>query len=252
MAVTHSRSPIAWIRLLMKIAVLSDIHSNVFALEATLKDVLLHMPDRFIFLGDIFGYYPWAAPTFGLLEPLIERSVFIRGNHDSLVLTDEAPFHVLPYWNAAQQNKEELEKQYPEALVWLNELPFERDVTIRDRRFHIVHGTPQDPLNGRFYPDNEEIFSWFPEKGEALLMGHTHYPLIRKTRLGGWIMNPGSVGQPRDGNPMPSWGLIDLDKHSLTLNRSNYNNAKAIEVLSAMKWAPRSIAALNKTTSGKM
>lgn len=74
----------------MKIAVLSDIHSNAFALREVLKEVESRGLDEIWLLGDIFGYYPWAADTFELLQPFQNNARTILGNHDLLLLRGKA------------------------------------------------------------------------------------------------------------------------------------------------------------------
>ena len=68
----------------MKIGILSDIHSNCFALEAVLEDVQSADPDLIVVLGDFFGYYPWAEETFALVRQV--EAVAVKGNHDMLLV----------------------------------------------------------------------------------------------------------------------------------------------------------------------
>lgn len=235
----------------MKIALLSDIHSNAFALESVLKDANSLGFDELWLLGDMFGYYPWAARTFELIHPLLHRTRAILGNHDLLLFLSEAPFPRPSYWEAAVQNHAELESQTPEALLWLTTLHLETRFELDGRDFFFCHGTPDDPENGRFYPDDSSKFQWFPEKNGFLLLGHTHYPLIRQIPDGGIIVNPGSVGQPRDGLPASAWGILDTESGHYLPQRTAYDHLACMALLKEINWEPRSIAVLNKLRPGK-
>ncbi len=236
----------------MKIAILSDIHSNKYALDAVIHDFEQEGVERIIVLGDIFGYYPWAVETYQALKPYLTDAVCILGNHDLLLLTDSHPPPTPSYWEAARQNKHDLLERENEALTWLSTLGLSKTISIQNVQVKFVHGTPGNAESGRYFPDNTESQDWFPAQGEVLLLGHTHYPLFRKVDGGGIIFNPGSVGQPRDGNPMPAWGLWDTTEQSFSFKRSNYDNLKAMQALEAMHWEQRAIAALNKTNTGKL
>lgn len=236
----------------MRIAVISDIHSNSFALQSVINDLEKQAIQKIMVLGDIFGYYPWAVETYRLLKPYLDKAICISGNHDKLLLSDNCPEPVPSYWIAAQNNREDLQLYESDALEWLKKLSSERTIKIDDLTILLCHGTPDDPENGRFYPDNSHEYDWFPKEDEVVLLGHTHYPVLKRMLSGGVIFNPGSVGQARDGNPMPSWGIVDTDTLNFTLMRSAYNNLEVIELLKKQNWDARAIAALNKTNKGAL
>ncbi len=232
----------------MKLAILSDIQSNSFALEKVLDDITANGINRLLVAGDIFGYYPWASETWRLLQPYLKDSFFILGNHDMLLLKE--PVNPPSYYKAAQLNRDELMQNNPEAMTWLRSLSLERTFQIENYPVRLIHGTPQDPLEGRYYPDSPEGTIPIPEGG-VLILGHTHYPLVKITD-GSMIINPGSTGQPRDGNPMPSWALWDTEKHSVQIKRTAYDNLEVMKLLTAMGWDERSVRALNKTAPGSL
>ncbi|GHM99872.1 metallophosphatase family protein [Cytophagales bacterium WSM2-2] len=236
----------------MRFAVLSDIHSNCFALEAVINEFVQYKIDRLIILGDIFGYYPWASKTYTLLMPFLGNAIAIKGNHDQLLLEIHPPSPEPSYWMAARQNENELKNLDPPALKWLHSLSFSSSVTIDRRKISLFHGTPQNASDGRYYPDDQKDYDWFPKTNEVILLGHTHYPLLRSTQDGGLIVNPGSVGQPRDGNPMPSWCILNTANFVFEHIRTNYNHLAAMEELKSLNWEPRSISALGKTSPGKL
>ncbi len=234
----------------MKIAILSDIHSNAHALTAVLKKVDQIKVSRIIILGDIFGYYPWAVETYKLISH--RETIIIKGNHDALVYEQKIPEPCPVYWKTAKDNEKKLKAKYPQALKWLKTLKFQNEKIIEDIKFLMFHGTPENPKEGRFYPDNAQSFSWFPGQGEIVLLGHTHYPMERRIPLGGIILNPGSVGQPRDGNPFPSWCVLDTRDLSIVWERTKYDYLKAIKELEDLNWDKRFIMALQKTLKGSL
>ncbi len=227
----------------MNIAVLSDIHSNKYALKATLEYLKERDIDQFIFLGDFFGYYPWAQETYVLLKSVFEKSIHILGNHDELLLNKKNLELKPEYWDVLQNNKKELSS---EALAWLSTLKAEKKIILDTINFSMHHGTPDDSLSGRYYPDDECKYKWFPLENEILLLGHTHYPLIRKFKEKSLLINPGSVGQPRDGITSSSGCIIDTKTLSVDFFRVPYLNDLITEELINMAWYPRAIQLLKK------
>jgi len=227
----------------MLIAVLSDIHSNVFALQAVLSDIELAGADEIWFCGDMFGYYPWAADSFRLLQGT--EPVAVLGNHDAWVLgAQHAPPHIMG--QIARRNAEDLAANCPAALEWLRTLQPARDFERMGWKVTMVHGTPDDPLDGRYYPDDSHPRRWLPRRGQIMILGQTHYPILRGDAQRGLLLNPGSVGQSRDGNPMPSWALLDLAAGCAELRRASYDNTAAMARLRGIGWDDRVIRALDK------
>jgi diadenosine tetraphosphatase ApaH/serine/threonine PP2A family protein phosphatase len=111
----------------------------------------------------------------------------------------------------------------------------------------MLHGTPDDFLNGRFYPDNTANYDWFPGEKEILLMGHTHYPIIKRFSNGGIIINPGSVGQPRDGNLASSFCIMDTETDEIEIIRLPMPLDFIIEELRSLNWYEKAINSLRKT-----
>ncbi len=228
----------------MNIAVLSDIHSNKFALLATLNFLKEKKIDKYIFLGDFFGYYPWADETFELINDIFLNSIHILGNHDDLIISPKKMVEKPEYWDVIVQNKNNLPKK---ALHWLISLESEDFFEIDGLNIRICHGTPDDTLMGRYYPDDMKEYAWFPKNNEVLLMGHTHYPLLKKTKNGGLIVNPGSVGQPRDGILESSLCILDTSNLDVTFFRIPYLIDVALTELIKLNWYPRAILALKKS-----
>ncbi|MGO9078308.1 MAG: metallophosphoesterase family protein [Streptosporangiaceae bacterium] len=222
---------------------LSDIHSNVFALQAVLKDIEADDADGIWVCGDTFGYYPWATETFRLLSQ--REHVAVLGNHDAWIAA-RAPAPGNVAGEIAMRNALSLREYSPAALEWLAELALVLRFAPGDWKISMTHGTPDDPLDGRYYPDDARAYRWLPRPGEILLLGQTHYPILRGDASQGLMLNPGSVGQPRDGNPMPSWALLDLATGQAQLRRTTYDNISVMARLDALGWDSRVTRALAK------
>ena len=199
-----------------RVAVLADIHSDPDALAAVLADMRAAGARKAWVAGDMFGYGYRPAETFALLVPV--DTVTVAGNHDAWVagMGTAPPGRIA---DAADANRAALAARYPGVLEWLARLPAIRTFGCDGWQVTMCHGTPADPLGGRYYPDDPEVYPWLPGPGEILVLGQTHYPLIRGTAATGLLVNPGSVGQPRDGDPRPSWALLDTDTGTADLRR---------------------------------
>ena len=234
----------------MKYAIISDIHSNSFALKSVIKDIEKEKIKNYIILGDIFGYYPWAPETYKIIKNLTDK--IIKGNHDELLIKKNVPQPEPAYWHVIKHNENSLKTECDKSLEWVKSLKCEMFITIKDIKIKLFHGTPDNPLNGRYYPDDENHYNWFPGKNEIVLLGHTHYPMIKKCKSGGLIVNPGSVGQPRDGNIFPSWCVLNLDTMNVEIKRTCYDISKVINKLHELNWDKRCILALQKNYSGPL
>jgi len=181
----------------MRLGVISDVHGNRVALEAVRDD----MPDvdRLVCAGDVVGYNPWPVDCVAAVR---EQEVpTVMGNHDRAV-AGETPFRFNSMAAAGvEYARERLDE---DALSWLADLPPER--VVADGRVKLVHGHPDDP-DRYTYPDE---FSARMLDGEDLLVtGHTHVQGHRVFE-DGVVMNPGSVGQPRDGDPRAGYAVVEL------------------------------------------
>lgn len=181
----------------MRLGIVSDIHGNQVAFEAVLDD----MPsvDGLVCAGDVVGYNPWPADCVAAVR---ERSIpTVMGNHDRAVARDSAFRFNAMAKAGVDHARDHLDD---EALSWLDCLPDER--TVADGRVKLVHGHPDDP-DRYTYPDE---FSPRMLGDEALLVtGHTH---VQGHRVfdEGVVMNPGSVGQPRDGDPRAGYAVVEV------------------------------------------
>jgi putative phosphoesterase len=234
----------------MRIAIISDIHSNVFALSAVVDEFKNKKIDKVLNIGDIFGYYPWAVETYKIIKEL--DLITIKGNHDLIVTQKVRPQNAPSYWELAQDNRKELLKESEEILTWLEGLDGKLSLNIEQHSISLYHGTPDDIYEGRYYPDDDKTYSWFPKKDEIIILGQTHYPMEKRFKNGGIIINPGSIGQPRDGNPFPSWCILDTKQLFIDWIRTRYDYKSAMTELKRINWDKRTAAALGKIHKGKL
>jgi predicted phosphodiesterase len=217
----------------MRIAVLSDIHSNLVALDAVLQHA--GSVDAIWHLGDVVGYGP--EPD-AVVARLAERNATgVRGNHDAAAIGGME----IEWFNAEARAAAEWTRDTIEdgTRKWLAALP-ER-LTIGDMT--LVHGSPRDPL--REYVTDRLTASVNIDLLETRngLHGHTHVPVAwvaapdRVVLVHGrdelrleldpyrTLLNPGSVGQPRDGDPRAAYLVLDLDARSVSWHRVAYDVA---------------------------
>lgn len=212
----------------MRVGLVSDVHSNRIALEAVLED----MPavDALACAGDVVGYNPWPGEC---VEAVREREIpTVMGNHDRAVAEDTAfRFNSMARAGVEHARRELDEEQ----LEWLSSLPDER--TILDGRVKLVHGHPDDPDH---YTYPEEFASSMLEDEELLVLGHTHIQ-GHEAFEEGIVCNPGSVGQPRDGDPRAAYAIADLDAGEIEQQRVEYDVDAVAEAV-GQAGLPRRIA----------
>lgn len=205
------------------------MHSNLEALEA----VLQAMPrvDRILVLGDIVGYGPDPNAVIERLQSVGARAVM--GNHDQAMLDPSLLDWFNPHAAAAARWTREV--LTPQSRRFLASLPSYR----RIGRHRCVHGSPRKPYIWEYILDELQALEILMQLGRRLcFFGHTHLPRIF-TEAGeqvpdssGWIplppsalVNPGSVGQPRDGNPDAAFALVDLEAPAVRFCRVAYDVA---------------------------
>jgi len=217
----------------MRIAVLSDIHGNVPALDAVLSAI--GPVDALWQLGDIVGYGPQPDETVSALVARDARGV--RGNHDAaaLGLIDPGAFNedarTAVLWTA--------ERLSDGSKAWLNALP-ER---VEEDGFTLAHGSPRDPIWEYVYSTSTARANFAVLGTKHAIIGHTHVPLVFREVDGQvemlapgdgsrlvlderrTILNPGSVGQPRDDDPRAAYLLIDTDRGTASWRRVTYDIA---------------------------
>jgi putative phosphoesterase len=192
----------------MKIAVISDIHGNFPALQAVLKDIEKEQADIIYCLGDLVGYYCMIDEVIETIRSLKLRT--LCGNHDYALLFNEGVIHrSKTCTNILTRQLEEIEK---ENLFFLKTLERTFEFKLGNKTFFCVHGGLEDPIDEYINNIGEDYFVKNNFKYDVLLSGHTHIP--RNEIIGTkQYLNPGSVGQPRDGNPAASYLLLSDNKY---------------------------------------
>jgi predicted phosphodiesterase len=221
----------------MRILIVSDIHSNLVALETVLAVAGAY--DQLWNLGDTIGYGPRPNECVAAVE---DASVLIAGNHDlaslgKVNLNDFNPdARTANIWNGEQLT--------PENRALLEALPPRSDI---DAQFLAVHASPREPiweylLTQEQARDNFKLFDT-----QACLIGHSHVPLVFWLHPDGrvegpavvddgrtielqsdtrYFFNPGSVGQPRNQDPRAAYAILDTDAGAITFHRIEYDVAQ--------------------------
>lgn len=191
---------------LMIICVFSDVHGNYLALEQMILNEMQTV-DCFFFLGDIFGYFYQQKKIIDRLMKM-DNLFFLKGNHDQYYLQcqNDERYRERLIQKYGQSYKLELETQ---EIAFLNSAPDYMEVNLGGRLIGAYHGGPYDPLEQRIYPDTEVMFKTEIKEYDCLLIGHTHYRLLKKAG-NTIILNPGSLGQPRDENGF-SYCVLDTE-----------------------------------------
>lgn len=245
----------------MKIAVLSDIHGNGEALDAVSAEIERLRPDRVYHLGDLVGYN--AEPERCVRWAMERAAAGVLGNHDAVVCGKAAgEFFHAPALAAARWSASRISRDSAE---YLRALP---DRLAVGSDLLLVHGAPSDPDRYLFLvEDAEEEIDLLPERASprVVFFGHTHVPtaFVRKpdgstvsARLDGFrleegdraMLNPGSVGQPRDRNPDASFLLFDTGAMRATWVRVPYDVAACQRKVLAAGLPPFFAARLSEGT----
>jgi predicted phosphodiesterase len=234
----------------VRYAVITDIHSNLEALEAVLARIKKVKADKILCLGDIVGYN--ADPAACLERTRGISDVVVRGNHDKAVSGTMGIEYFNSYaaeavrWTASHLGNDD--------LTYLRDLPqgplgFSEDIVL-------CHGSPQDE---DFYLITEEsieeafrFLSYSTEAGRICFFGHTHQPLaidnesnmlntegaVYLERDRSYLINPGSVGQPRDGDQRAAFGVYDDEDSVFTFFRVSYAVGETQQKILAAGLAP--------------
>ncbi len=236
----------------MKVAVVSDIHANLQALGAVLEAVADSEASELWCLGDLVGY---GADPDACVE-LVRRhaAVCLAGNHDLGVVGELSMDEFSRGASlAAQWTKEVIEPRNLSFLATLQPMG-------REGAIDLYHGSPRDPVWEYVLSALLAELCLDAQSQRVSLVGHSHVALafVRHAgevttgqpyrdgaeldiSCGEWMINPGSVGQPRDGDPRAAWILIDTDEQRVRFHRTAYDVAGAAAAIRAAR-LPASLA----------
>lgn len=203
----------------MSIGVISDIHGNLPALEAVFAE--LSDVGHVICAGDIVGYGPWPRAC---LERVRETcTVVVQGNHDRSVEEPSRYAHHEMAKAGLEHAKTELTASQ---IEWLTELP--PRTTFAGDQYRLVHSHPDpDKLGSYVRPREFPRMRPYLDDHAGLILGHTHvqHEAVIDNRL---IVNPGSVGQPRDGESTAAYAVLEPDAGEMELRRTEYDINRVI------------------------
>jgi predicted phosphodiesterase len=233
----------------MRYLILTDIHANLEALEAVLSDAKARGYDETLVLGDLVGY---GADPNAVVERVraLQPAAIVRGNHDKVAFgLDQAEGFNTVARTAAQWT---LEVLTPENREWVASLP--QGPLAVDDLIEICHGAPYDE-DAYIFDETDARLALKTATRPLCLFGHTHYPVAFELTNGSFtrrgpaadaeaqvdlvegvtcLLNPGSVGQPRDGDPRAAYAIVDTDEKRVELFRLRYPvEATQAKVISA-------------------
>jgi diadenosine tetraphosphatase ApaH/serine/threonine PP2A family protein phosphatase len=220
--------------LAVRVAVISDVHANLYALETVLGEIDREPPGQIWCLGDTVGYGPHPNECCAIVRDRCD--LVLAGNHDLIAL------------GSAEVDVEDFNPDAGAASLWTHE-----QLTDESRRFlegleptaevegaQLFHGSPRDPVWDYVLDELVALESLALTSAQVVLVGHTHVStalVLRAEGLAGghapdgleicldegrWLLNPGSVGQPRDGDPRAAFLELDLEARWARFRRVAY------------------------------
>jgi putative phosphoesterase len=215
----------------MRIAIFSDVHSNLPALEAVLADIETAGVDARYVLGDLVGYAPWPNEVIDRLRA--EQIPIIMGNYDDGTAFDRDECgcaYLDPTEKALGDRSFAWTKAHTTAenKGWLQSLAAEIRFEADGKRHLLVHGSPRRINEYLFEDKPDATFARIAAGADAdvIVCGHTHRP-YDKTVGDARFINVGSAGKPKDGDPRACWALIDITDGSAEFRRVDYDIAAA-------------------------
>lgn len=238
----------------MRLGVIADIHSNLPALNEVLLDLASEQVEGYLVLGDLIGYGPYPNECIEVLQKLPNAAIIV-GNHDWAAIeledislfNEEARQAIL--WTRSALSKEMIE--YLGSLEYI----------LNKNQYMLVHGSPRDPLD-EYLINTERFEKNIPSlKADICFVGHSHLPLYftKQKETGALemraiqdqevvtlgpdkihLINPGSVGQPRDRDARASYGIFDTQNLTFMQKRKAYDIA-AVQAKMTEQQLPKSL-----------
>jgi len=213
----------------MKIAILSDIHANIFAFRSVLDDIEKHDIRKILISGDLIGYYYWPDEVINIC---MNESLFtcIKGNHEVILekCLDKKTHmnnYSKKYGSGYKYCKQKLSI---DQLDWLFNLPKKLKLNINGEGIFLGHGS-LNSADEYIYPDAsiEEILKNYSTE-KYTIFGHTHHSFIH-SHNNKFLINPGSVGQPRDIGSLASYSIINLNNSVVSIKKVKFDYEKIVD-----------------------
>lgn len=224
----------------MKIAVISDIHGNIHALEAVLRNIENEKCDKIFCLGDLAMAGPEPSKTIDKIRELIKENDFtlIQGNTDEMIANcDNQILHILRENNPIMANALECDviSLDAEQREFLKQLPKNKEIEIEGTKILLVHGSPRKN-NENIFPDLkiEEVEEMIADtNADIIFCGHTHVPCGYQTNTKQTVVNAGSVGRPFSTEPQSCYAILEINPNGFELKHNfvPYDVETAAEIL---------------------
>ncbi len=229
----------------MRILIFSDLHANLEALNALQR--VETKPDALVFLGDAVGYGPDPAACVAWLRSNV--TWVVKGDHDDAAASGAECASPIEWRSLAQATCETAHAILPRsALDYLGALPPARAFEIGGARFWLAHRAPEG-LDSLTTSDAVWQTAFEQNPADVFLFGHTHIPLLRREGKA-WVVNPGSLGQPRHGLPSATYAV--WDDGVLRIQHIDYDPTITIQKLALMPLDPEYLLRLQQTLARGM
>jgi putative phosphoesterase len=201
----------------MKILLISDIHSNLEALEQVVNNTTY---DEILFIGDVVDYGPNPKEVFDILQYLKAKRVL--GNHDvaAALGIDCRSSQATHAASVVTRGRITTQLMTKKSLELLGKAKKKLNLEFDGLRVRILHAAPGDELYR--YISKDDVSTLDMTGADLLVLGHTHVPYEVKNEKA-WVINPGSVGMPKDGDPRASFAILDTVKRQVEFRRISYD-----------------------------
>ena len=208
----------------MNVAVLGDIHGNHLALKEVLNEIKKEGIKHLLITGDIVGYYYHPDKVFD--ELAVWSYEIVQGNHDRVFGDVYCGNKKLKIWYKKKYGsgiESALKTLSAEQCEYLSKLPIKKEIVMENRKILLCHGSPWDS-DEYIYPDapDETFIRCVDRRFDIIIMGHTHYPMVKRIDST-VLLNPGSVGQPRNYTPGSNWAILNLETLEVQFKHSIYD-----------------------------
>jgi len=227
----------------LRFGIISDIHANLVALQAVLED--MGDVDQYWCLGDVVGYGPQPNECIDLLREL--DHVVVMGNHDAAAA---GVISMREFNSDARRSIQWTIRQLrDDNMKYLKEMPEH----LEHEHVYLVHGSPSDPIWEYILTPEQAQEAFNFTKQQIIFVGHSHIQMVFAHRKEGepiagrpeddyalrigsnrMLINPGSVGQPRDGDPRAAYAILDVDRELIEFHRVQYDIEKTQQMMRAI------------------